>query len=61
MYELVNVNFDVNLKLFLRLNCVSVGEKNVDNGDRLFGCVKLHKDRYQLLEEHLESWSLHAL
>jgi len=32
MWELFNVNFNANLKLFLRLsNCASVGEKNFDN------------------------------
>jgi len=32
MWEIFNANFNVNLKLFLRLfNCASVGEKNFDN------------------------------
>jgi hypothetical protein len=32
MWQPFNVNFNANLKLFLRLsNCASVGEKNFDN------------------------------
>jgi hypothetical protein len=32
MWELFNVNFNANLKLFIRIsNCASVGEKNFDN------------------------------
>ena len=34
MQELFNVNFNANLKLFLRLsNCASVGGKNFDHDD----------------------------
>jgi hypothetical protein len=37
MYDLLNVNFNANLKLFLRLsNCASVGDKT------LVCCVSLH-------------------
>jgi hypothetical protein len=45
MWELFIVNFNANLKLFLRLsNCVSVGEKNFDYYQEYFLGVKAAGD-----------------
>ena len=51
MWEPFNVNFNANLKLFLRLsNCASVGEKNFDNyQDARYVCENCYTPQFIII------------